>query len=392
MRKVSVFVMALAVLFCGTTVTYAAETEDLTSLSAVAQPGGVFGEDCRAVLLMEQRTGSVLYESGADEKLPIASVTKVMTLLLVVEAIDSGKISKTDLVTISENAASKGGSQIYLEVGETMSVQDLLKAVVVASANDGAVALGEFVSGSEAAFVSDMTRRAKELGLDVEFVNPTGLDDDGCHTLSARDVAIISRELLSHEWITEYTTIWMDSVRDGAFGLTNTNRLVRFYEGTTGLKTGSTSKAKFCISASAKRQNLHLIAVVLGGETSDRRFAAAKELLDFGFANYALYEPKSESFSDIRVLGAKTPGVKPVREGEGILISKSDLSKITEEISLPEVLNAPVEKGQTIGEIVYRVEGEEVARHPILAENAVEKADFGFLFRKLFTGLFFSAC
>ena len=390
MRKVTVFAMALAILFCGTTVTYAAETEDLTSLSATAQPEGVFGEGCGAVLLMEQRTGTVLYESKADEKLPIASVTKVMTLLLVVEAIDSGKISKTDLVTISENAASKGGSQIYLEVGETMSVQDLLKAVVVASANDGAVALGEFVSGSEAAFVADMTRRAKELGLDVEFVNPTGLDDDGCHTLSARDVAIISRELLSHEWITEYTTIWMDSVRDGAFGLTNTNRLVRFYEGTTGLKTGSTSKAKFCISASAKRQNLHLIAVVLGGETSERRFAAAKELLDFGFANYALYEPQAESFSDIRVLGAKTPTVKPVRKGEGILISKSDLSKVTEEVMLPETLNAPVEQGQTIGEIVYRVGDNEVARHPILAETQVEKADFGFLFRKLFGALFFA--
>ncbi len=365
-----------------------AVVEDLTD-GAVPIAAPSLGEGCAAVLLMEKSTGRVLYESNADEKLPIASVTKIMTLLLVAEAIDNGKISKTDLVTVSENAASKGGSQIYLEVGEKMSVHDLLKAVVVASANDGAVALGEFVSGSEAVFVEDMSRRASELGLSVNFVNPTGLDDDGCHVLSARDVAVISRELISHEWIKEYTTIWMDSVREGAFGLTNTNRLVRFYEGTTGLKTGSTSKAKYCISATAKRDGMELIAVVLGGETSDRRFAAAKELFDYGFANFAIYIPKLADLPQISVLGGKGDSVPLQLNSEGILVSKSRLGGISEELLLPKTLTAPVEIGQTIGEVVYRMDEEEVARHPICATEAVERADFAFLFRKLLAQVFF---
>lgn len=364
--------------------------EDLTSETlSVAAPA--LGGGCAAALLMEKSTGRVLFESNADEKLPIASVTKIMTLLLIAEAIDSGKISKNDIVTVSENAASKGGSQIYLEVGEQMSVHELLKAVVVASANDGAVALGEFVSGSEAVFVEDMTRRAAELGLSVNFVNPTGLDDDGCHTLSARDVAVISRELISHQWIREYTIIWMDSVRDGTFGLTNTNRLVRFYEGTTGLKTGSTSKAKYCISATAERGGMELIAVVLGGESSDRRFAAAKEMLDFGFANFALYTPKTDELPSIPVLGGKTDAVSVKPDKEGLLLNKTQLPQVTEEVLLPEMLSAPVEVGQTIGEVVYRIGGEEVARHPICATEAVECVDFSFLFRKLLSLVFLGA-
>ena len=367
-----------------------AEVTDLTDgVIPIAAP--MLGEGCAAVILMEKSTGRVLYESNADSKLPIASVTKIMTLLLVVEAIDSGKISKEDLVTVSENAASKGGSQIYLEVGEQMSVHDLLKAVFVASANDGAVALGEFVSGSEAVFVEDMSRRAAELGLSVEFVNPTGLDDEGWHTLSARDVAVISRELISHAWIREYTTIWMDSVRDGAFGLTNTNRLVRFYDGTTGLKTGSTSKAKYCISATAERDGMELIAVVLGGETSDRRFAAAKELFDYGFANFALYTPKTFDLPEISVLGGKGESVFVKLQGEGLLVSKSQVGGISEEVFLPENLTAPVEIGQTIGEVVYRIGEEEVARHPICATESVESADFSFVFRALLSQVFLGA-
>lgn len=375
----------LCVLFVFSGSASAAQTEAVLTPIAADAPEGVFGEGCGAVLLMEQQTGTVLCEKNADEKMPVASVTKVMTLLLVAEALDSGKIAKTDVVTVSENAASKGGSQIYLEVGEQMSVDEMLKAVVVASANDAAVALGEFVSGSEAVFVADMNRRAAELGLEVEFYNPTGLDDEQCHVLSARDVAVISRELLKHTWIQEYTTIWMDSVRDGAFGLTNTNRLVRFYEGTTGLKTGSTSKAKFCLSASASRDSLSLIAVVLAGESSERRFAAAKELLDYGFANFALYRPKTTEFERLCVLGGKEQTVEPVLQGEGILVRKSDLPLVTEQVLLPEFLLAPVEPSQTIGEIVYRLADEEVARHSVLAREGVQRAGFADFFYRLFT-------
>ncbi len=387
MKRLTLALLTLLFVFMQPLSAFAAVTAatDVT----VAEKVSDLGEGCASVLLMEACTGTVLYENAGDTKLPIASVTKVMTLLLVAEAIDSGKISKEDLVTVSENAASKGGSQIYLEVGEQMSVHDLLKAVVVASANDGATALGEFVSGTEAAFVGDMNERAKSLGLDCSFVNPTGLDDEECHTLSARDVAVISRELLMHEWITEYSTIWMDSVRDGAFGLTNTNRLVRFYEGTTGLKTGSTSKAKYCISASAKRDGLHLVAVVLGGETSDRRFAAAKELFDWGFANYALYEPQKVDFSPVRVWGGITDEVQPAHGGEGILVRKSQVSKLEEEVHLPEELLAPIKEGDPIGEVVYRMDGEEIARHPILAQNSVEAADFLFVLRRLISASLF---
>ena len=360
------------------------EVEDVMPMSSA----GTLGGGCAATILMECATGKVLFESNADEKLPIASVTKVMTLLLVAEALDSGQISKEDMVTVSENAASKGGSQIYLEVGERMSVHELLKAVVVASANDGAVALGEFVAGSEELFVAQMNARAKVLGLEVSFVNPTGLDDEACHTLSARDVAIISRELLSHSWIREYSTIWMDSVRGGAFGLTNTNRLVRFYEGTTGLKTGSTSKAKYCISASAERGGMELIAVVLGGESSDRRFSAAKELFDYGFANYAIYQPVGADFEPIRVFGGKQMSVTPSLRAEGILVQKSQVTRITEEVRLPQTLMAPVEEGQTVGEIVYCLDGKEVVRHPVLATGDVERVDFVFLFFRLLSRAF----
>jgi D-alanyl-D-alanine carboxypeptidase (penicillin-binding protein 5/6) len=245
----------------------------------------------KSAVLMDVNTGTVLLQQNKDERLAPASVTKIMTLLLVFEALDSEKIKLTDMVTVSENAASMGGSQIFLEVGESMSVDDMIKSVVVASANDAAVALAEFVGGSESAFVKMMNDRAAELGMtNTNFENATGLDDDTKnHLTTAYDIALMSRELLKHDKITEYTTIWMDTVRNGEFGLSNTNRLVRFYKGITGLKTGSTDKAGFCISASAKRDNLHLIAVIMGSESSSIRNAEAAKLLDYGFANYDIY-------------------------------------------------------------------------------------------------------
>ena len=264
------------------------------SVGASAVPTGEsagLSLNCRAAILMDAATGKVLYEQNADEALPPASVTKIMTLLLVMEAVDDGRIALSDTVTVSAHAASMGGSQVYLKEGETMCVEEMLKCVVIASANDCAVALAEFVAGSEEAFVAAMNARAAELGMmNTKFENTNGLDDTAtAHLTSARDIAIMSRALIAHPKILEYSGIWMDTIRDGAFGLTNTNRLVRFYPGCTGLKTGSTAKAKFCISATAERDGLSLICVIMAADTRDIRNAAATQLLDFGFANYAAY-------------------------------------------------------------------------------------------------------
>ena len=281
MRKVSLM-LALAVLLA------------MLPISAGAIELEVAG---KSAVLMDAATGTVLYEKNAHEKLAPASVTKVMTMLLIMEAVDSGKIAMTDTVTASETAAAKGGSQIYLKVGETMTVSDMLKSIAVSSANDCACAMAEHLSGSEAAFVEAMNQRAKELGMnDTNFVNCTGLDDDPgaeAHRTSAYDIALMSRELLkNHPDIRKFTTIWMDTVRDGAFGLSNTNKLVRFYPGATGLKTGFTSGAGYCLSATAERDGMELIAVVMGAESSNVRNTACKQLLDYGFANYALVSPE----------------------------------------------------------------------------------------------------
>ena len=260
----------------------------LFPLCVSAESSLPFDVDAKSAILIEASTGMVLYEKNADEALPPASVTKVMTLLLVMEAIDSGVLSLTDMVQTSENAAKMGGSQVYLEPGESMTVEDMLKSVIIASANDAATALAEHVARSVETFVERMNARAAELGMsNTHFENPTGLDDSVTnHVTSARDIAIMSAELMKHETVLKYTTIWMDSIRNGEFGLTNTNRLIRFYNGANGLKTGSTSKALFCISAAAKRDGMQLIAVIMASPTRDTRNEAAKKLLDYGFANY----------------------------------------------------------------------------------------------------------
>ena len=332
-----------------------------------------------SAILMDAATGTVLYEKNADEKLPPASVTKIMTLLLVMEALDSGRIGWDDMVTASEAAAAKGGSQVYLEVGEQMSMDEMLKSVVVSSANDCATALAEHVAGSEAAFVEKMNARAAELGMEnTHFVNCTGLDDGenaSEHLTTARDIAIMSRELLTHEEIKKYTTIWMDTVRNGQFGLSNTNKLVRFYEGTTGLKTGYTSTAGHCLSASAQRDGMELIAVVLHCESSTDRFRSAKALLDYGFANYALADTQPEEpLQPVRVILGEESTLTPVlQQTAPILIEKGELAGITKTVTLCQEVEEPVEAGQQLGTLTLSTSTRTLAEIPIIAPQAVEK-------------------
>ena len=332
-----------------------------------------------SAILMDAATGTVLYEKNADEKLPPASVTKIMTLLLVMEALDSGSIGWGDMVTASETAAAKGGSQVYLEVGEQMSMDEMLKSVVVSSANDCATALAEHVAGSEAAFVEIMNARAAELGMEnTHFVNCTGLDDGenaSEHLTTARDIAIMSRELLTHEEIKKYTTIWMDTVRNGQFGLSNTNKLVRFYEGTTGLKTGYTSTAGHCLSASAERDGMELIAVVLHCESSTDRFRSAKALLDYGFANYALADTRPEEpLQPIRVILGEESTLTPVlQQTAPILIEKGELAGITKTVTLCQEVEAPVAAGQQLGTLTLSTSTRTLAEIPIIAPQAIEK-------------------
>ncbi len=330
-----------------------------------------------SAVLMDAATGTVLAEKNAHERLAPASVTKIMTLLLVMEALDEGRISMDDTVTASEAAAAKGGSQVYLEVGERMSMDEMLKSVVVSSANDCATALAEHVAGSEAAFVERMNARAAELGMhETHFVNCTGLDDtpDAAeHLTSAYDIAVMSRELLKHERIRSYTTIWMDTVRGGRFGLTNTNKLVRFYEGTTGLKTGYTSSAGHCLSASAERDGLELIAVVLHCASSADRFTSAKALLNYGFANFALVRPEpEEALTPLRVRLGTSEKLTPVLRDSAPLLTKKG-AQIEKTVSLPEQIDAPVAAGQQLGTLTLTADGEVLAELALIAPETVER-------------------
>ena len=340
----------------------------------------------KSAVLMDVTTGTVLYENNSHEPLAPASVTKVMTMLLIMEAVDSGKIALTDTVTASENAAAKGGSQIYLKAGETMTVSDMLKSIAVSSANDCACAMAEHIAGSEAAFVDAMNQRARELGMrDTHFVNCTGLDDDDAakqHRTSAHDIALMSRELLkNHPLIKKYTTIWMDTVRNGAFGLSNTNKLIRFYPGATGLKTGFTSGAGYCLSASAQREGMELIAVVMGAKTSKERNAACKELLDYGFANFAVISPELSEVPGVPVkLGRQDTVNAALGESTGLLIDKSQKSAVTTEVTLEQRVTAPVTRGQQIGTLSIK-SGEQTLRQiPLIAAEGVERLTTGDIF------------
>ena len=342
--------------------------------------------NCPSAVLMEASTGEVLYAQNPDLICPPASITKIMTLLLVMEAVDSGVLRLDDRVTASAHAASMGGSQVYLKEGESMSVEDMIKSVVISSANDAALALAEHLCGTEEAFVAKMNEKAKELGMEnTHFENTNGLDDTvSNHVTTARDVAIMSRALIRHELILKYSSIWMDTIRDGAFGLTNTNRLVRFYPGATGLKTGSTAKAKFCISATAQRNGMSLICVIMGAETRDIRNEEAKKLLDWGYANFELYTAPQVVFDPIRVLGGTLEYCHPTCESFSCVVKKGMASSVTVEHEVPQEISAPIAEGRPIGRLTYRLGDQILGTVDVFLCEAVDKIGFDGLFWRMF--------
>ena len=340
--------------------------------------------EAKAALLMEKETGQVLFAKEERQRLEPASGTKIMTLLLTMEAISRGELRYEDTVTVSKNAASMGGSQVYLSEGEQITVEELLKAVCVSSGNDAAVALAEQVSGVTELFVQQMNNRAKELGMvDTCFLNPTGLPAEG-HVTSAYDIALMSRELiLRHPDLRRFTTIWMDTIRGGEFGLSNTNKLIRFYEGATGLKTGSTDAAGYCISATAERSGMELIAVVLGGETSQQRFEDAKTLLNYGFSTYALADVTPAERQIVPVKLGRAPSVEAVLEAGKLLVGKGQAGSLSQTVTLREDLVAPVEKGQTVGTLTVQCGDATLAELPLTAADTVERMTWGDLFARL---------
>ena len=366
----------------------------MQSVVVFAEGNTDLGLNAKSAILMEEATGNILYESNPNERLPIASVTKVMTMLLIMEAVDSGKISLDDMVTVSENAMSYGGSTMFLETGEQLTVNDMLKGIAVASANDGCVAMAEHLAGSESAFVDMMNEKAKELGMEnTHFMNTNGLDEDD-HYSSARDVAIMSRELMKHETIFNYTSIWMDTLRGGKFQLANTNKLIRFYDGANGLKTGSTSKALCCLSAAAKRNDMQLIAVVLGAPTSAERFASAKSLLDYGFANYAV-NTQITAGDEVQKIAVEKGVDKEVDVVAGdscsTLVKKGQEDNITKEIKIDETITAPIEAGQKIGTMTISRDGEVIADIDLNASSTVEKKGIGLIIKDFFATIFFGS-
>ena len=401
MKRVFIFILTLIMVSNFTVTAFATDKTIVKENEDIEVVKSVITEDeqksleklpveikAKAVVLMEVTSGKVLMEYKADTKLYPASVTKIMTMLLVAEAINSKKITLADKVTCSANAATKGGSQIWLEEGEIMTVDELLRATAIGSANDAATLLGEYVAGSENAFIDLMNNRAKELKMNnTHFENATGLDDTtDAHLTTARDIAIMSCELLKHDFIRDYTTVWMDSLRDGKTELVNTNKLVRFFSGTTGLKTGTTAKAGCCVSASAERDGLHLVAVVMGSDNSKDRFNTAKAMLDWGFSNYSCVTPEisKKYLKNIAVVGGKADFVTPkMPKLSPILVKKGEEEKIEIKIDMEEILEAPVVEKQTIGNIKIMIDGKKTAEHKITAKNTVENLGFLGCLKKL---------
>lgn len=386
MKKVLAAILACLML-CGTALAMES-AEDITwepAVEAVVTMDNI-NVAVPSAILMEKTTGQILYEQNARERYAPASVTKIMTILLIVEAIDNATLSLDDTVTVSTHASKMGGSQIYLREGEQMGLEEILKAVVVCSANDGAVSLAEHLAGSEASFVALMNERAAELGMkDTVFANCTGLPTNEEHLSSAYDIAIMSRELIKHNMIKKYTTIWMDTVRNGEFGITNTNRLVRFFNGTTGLKTGFTNEAMHCLSATAEREGVEFIAVIMHAETSDIRFEAAKSLLSYAFATYTLQDAKpDEVVPPVPVKLGKISYIQPVIEGETeILLKKSDAAGIAKTVELDESVEAPVAAGQRLGTLtVTGKDGKIIAELPLVSADAVGKLNWWEIFTK----------
>ena len=347
----------------------------------------------KSAVLMDAETGMVLYSKNASAALAPASVTKIMTLLLVAEAIRDGNISLGDNVYVSANAASMGGSQIFIKEGEAFSVEELLKSTVIASANDAAVALAELVAGTEESFVERMNERAKDLGMtNTHFENATGLDDTVTnHLTSAYDIALMSRELIKHDVVTKYSNVWQDSIRNGEFVLTNTNRLVRYYDGCTGLKTGSTDKAGFCVSATAMRDGMHLIAVVMGAETRDDRNEAARAMLDYGFSGYALYTEPESVLEKVEVTRGVIDCVDVCSSNFAKLVNKSDKKRIEKEYSIPEKLVAPFKQGEVVGYVVYKLDGEEIGKSEVFVKEDVAEITAFDLFMRMLKTIFTGA-
>lgn len=352
-------------------------------------PEDAFDLSSEAAVLMEPETGTVLYEKDAHSRRSPASVTKVMTLLLIAEAVDSGALKMDDTVTASETAASMGGSQIWLEAGESMTVEEMIKCIAVASANDCAVAMAEKLAGSETAFVRKMNDRARELGMeDTQFLNCTGLTEDEGHYTSAYDIALMSRELLRHEWIREFTTIWMDTVRGGQFGLTNTNKLVRFYDGCVGLKTGYTSTAMYCLSAAAERDGVTYLAALMHAPSSDQRNQDARALLDYGFATCTLWRPEANvALPPVRVELGAADSIQPVLGQTGGVLLERDGGEAQWTLDLPETLKAPLTAGDAIGTLTVKNDRGTAAEIPILVPEDVPALTIWALWWRILRGM-----
>ncbi len=402
MKKFLSLIIIFALVFCintsaqeGVTVSSECDISDVDVPIDTAVENTVIGQKldikAKSAILMEAKTGKILYEANSDEQLAPASITKIMPLLLIMEALERGDLSLETVVYASEHACSMGGSQIWLEPGEGMTVDELLKATVIASANDACVALGEAIAGSEEGFVALMNQRAKELGMNnTNFVNATGLDAEG-HVTSAHDVAVMSAELIKHELIKQYSTVWMDSLRDGKSELVNTNKLVRFYEGTTGLKTGTTGIAKYCLSATANRNGMELVAVVMAGETSNDRFNGAKKLLDYGFANYSFQTLSADLEDDLTVKiknGVKGEVCVTSNDTVNILIPKTAKQEITRNTQWNTDISAPIKKGDVLGYVNVYVGENQVGRLPIVANEDVERLNLWVTIKWILKGLF----
>ena len=384
MKKVLSVILVISIIFiCSIPVC----AENKTKNAAEVNLGLEFkpSENSFSAYLCEASTGKVLYANNEFASASPASVTKIMTLLLVMEALDSGKFSLEDKVTVSAKAASMGGSQVFLEEGERITVEELIKSAVIASGNDASVALAELTAGSETAFVKLMNSRASELGLKNScFENTTGLDDTTVnHYTCAADIAKMSRELIKHDLILEYSSLWQDTIRNGEFTLTNTNRLVRYYEGCNGLKTGSTDKAGYCISATAKRGNMQLIAVVMGAESRDSRNLIARELLDYGFANYALYERGEVFIENASILGGVKDSVPLYSDAFSLVVDKASLHKIELVYDIPEFVSAPFNKGDPVGRVVYKIGDEQIGESSIFVSESIEKIGFSELLLRM---------
>lgn len=383
MKKILCYILTLCLIMSSSICVFA---QDENADTNSANENGIV-DYSKSSILMCADTGDIIYEKNAYEHVSPASVTKLMSILLVLEAIESGKITLEDKVTAGENAVAMGGSQIWLEVGETMTVEELLKAVIVASANDACTALGEYIAGSSTAFVSMMNERANSLGLEnTNFENCTGLDDTATnHYSCAYDLAVIAREVLTHELVFNYSTIWLDYLRDGETELNNTNKLVNTYTGITGLKTGTTSKAGFCVCATAKRENMNLIAVILGTETGDKRFESAVNLLDFGFANYEIFVPTIDEtqITNVKIKNGEEKTTKPIYSTSDKILVKKGTGEISYEYSVSEAVNAPIKKGDELGEILIKSGDQIIKKIPLYSGKDINKISFNFVLTEM---------